>query len=184
LTRPFSLPLNRGTGIDRAETDGAEDESTGDGRGVGGAGAGDEGLAFQFERAAVEPLLKGDLDAEALAGADEPAVLDGAEAAKDEAAVAERAEEFASGLDHRLDHHHAGENGEAGEVIAEVLLRGGDLLEGDDAGARLARLAVPLDDSVNQIEVHGATIPKRRGAGQRGGALGVSRRVVKRLGCP
>jgi len=61
----------------------------------------------------------------------------------------ERLDEEAAGLDEGLEHHDAGEDGEGGEVVLEILLGAGDVLEGDDA------VVGEGEDAVDEIELHG-----------------------------
>ena len=58
-------------------------------------------------------------------------------------------DELAGGLCHGLEHHDAGEDGEAGEMVLEILLGAAHMLERDDVGVGA------FDDAVDEVEVHG-----------------------------
>ena len=91
------------------------------------------------------------MDDEAAPGGDESPVLEPADGPEDErgfGGVAAGLDEPACGLDHRFEHHDAGEDGEACEVIAEVFLGTRDMLDGGDGGLCL------VEDGVDEVEVH------------------------------
>jgi hypothetical protein len=79
-------------------------------------------------------------EGEGLAGGDEGAVADAAGFLEDDEGVGEIfgvADEPGGGLDGGFEHHDAGEDGEAGEVVGEVFLGHGDVLGHDDPLAGL-----------------------------------------------
>ena len=75
------------------------------------------------------------LDAQRVSGLDHGAVFECFDLAQHVPVVLRVlfCQERASGLDHSFEHHDAGEDRERGEVIAQIFLCGGDLLERDDA---------------------------------------------------
>jgi len=71
-----------------------------------------------------------------LAGGDEIAVADAAGFFEDDEAVGEAqvvADDPGGGLDGGFQHHDAGEDGEAGEMVSEVFFSHGDVFGHDEA---------------------------------------------------
>ena len=97
------------------------------------------------------PVHDGDFDTELVAGCDgaaEAGVLNAGEDHKLGVAVGDLGEEkSAAGLGDGFDHEDAGHDGVAGEVALKKLLVDGDVLDGDDALARLH-----LEDAVDKEE--------------------------------
>ena len=110
-------------------------------------------MAFELKGAVAGVFEEGDGDAEGFAGADEAAVFEGADGAEDEAGGggagwAAECGEAAAGLDHGFEHQDTGEDGKAGEVVAEVFLGIGDEFDRDDVVGGV------IENGIDEVEVH------------------------------
>ena len=106
--------------------------------------------AAQRHLAVVALAIDRDLDAKRLAGTDEAAVPKRPHAAEDHPPTSSRVEQASTRLHHRFDHEDPGQDREAWEVVAEILLRRRDRLHRDDPVGLL------LEDLIDQLELHGA----------------------------
>lgn len=86
---------------------------------------------------------------ERLTGAYKASVLDGADRAEHQPlGTGAVADELSRGVSHGLDHEDTREDREVCEVVLQVLLGGGDALDGDDV------LFAAFEDAVHQAQVH------------------------------
>jgi len=131
---------------------------------IGELEAGRDRLSFSDETGGFEAGAAGeildhfDIDAEGIAGGDEVTVLYVAGFLEDGEGFGEFAahvQQPAGGLEQCLEHHDAGEDGEAGEVVGQVFLRQGDVFDADDA-----RVCDQFD-FIEQVELQ-RTILQRR----------------------
>jgi hypothetical protein len=183
----------RASGSQGFGADGAEREAAagGDGEGgelvVGGVWAegpacvgwfDEEGAGFAVDGASVGRKRGRDFDAEGAAWADEGSVLQGADFGEDDALGAERAcvsaGPEAGGLDHALERHDTWEDGEAGEVIAQVFFGAADVLEGEHARGGES------EGAIEEGEVHGRELYE---GGAKKGRLRNARFVRLGRGC-
>lgn len=133
---------------------GSHGESTGGGSLIGAGCGVDDGCGCLEGDGVVVGSGVVDFDAEGRAGGDEVAVPEGADFAEDPSGwmVGIGVAEFSGSLDHGFEHEDAGEDVEGREMVLEVFLGEADVLDGHDALGGL------LEDSIDEVEVHGETI--------------------------
>lgn len=117
----------------------------------GGFGLDNADFAVKVEFAGGGFARRG-FDAQGRSGLAEAAVFEGANAAQDQGkrgGASSASVKSAGGLHHGFQHHDAGEDGKAGEVIEEIFLSIGDMLDGHEMAL------IVFEDAINQREMHG-----------------------------